>query len=297
MSTAVKITDLTRFFGETVGIQDLDLSVSEGEIFGFLGPNGAGKTTTIRLLMNFIRPNRGSIEILGEELNWGDYRYHRNIGYLPGEAVLPGGFTGEALLGYWSSLSGGEPAARKRALEALAFPAKDLKRKAREYSRGMKQKLGIIGAIQHFPKLLILDEPTSGLDPLVKHSFLELLKEMKAEGRTIFFSSHILSEVEHIADTAAIIREGKLVTKASIEDMKAMRHKNVRIHFSAASEAEIFLERYPCASVKDGKMLSFISDGNLKRLLEALQGIDVVDLNISDPDLEEIFLQYYEVKD
>ena len=297
MQTVVETEGLSKFFGDVVGIKNLNLTVEEGEIFGFLGPNGAGKTTTIRLLMNFIRPNQGAVRILGSQLKWGDCQYHKNIGYLSGEVSLPGNFTGAALLDYFSELSGNGSPARKRCLEALALSPTDLKRKIHQYSRGMKQKLGVALAIQNSPKLLILDEPTSGLDPLVKHSFLEFLKEIKIQGCTVFFSSHILSEVEHVADTAAIVRGGELVTKASIEELKSRQHKKVKIKFSAENGLNIFSDRYPCSPQREGLTLSLISNGKISVLLEALQGIGVEDIHIAEPELEEIFLQYYEADD
>ena len=293
MLPIIEIENLTKFYGGTVGVENLTLSVPEGEIFGFLGPNGAGKTTAIRLLMNFIRPDSGSINIFGQRLKWGDYRYLADIGYLPGELSLPGSVTGGALLDYWSGLNGGEPRARGRLLEALSFSKADLKRKVREYSRGMKQKLGVTGALQNLPRLAVLDEPTSGLDPLVRHALLELLKETRREGCAIFFSSHILSEVEQIADSTAIIRRGSLTASSSLEDLKRRRRKEARVVFRNESDIDDFLTKYPCKNRRERRMVSLISKGGIEELISVLSEYEIDDLTITDSSLEEIFLEYY----
>ncbi len=298
MTVVMKTENLTKYFGGNVGIENLTLRLNQGEIFGFLGPNGAGKTTTIRLLMNFIRANQGNMEIFGRRVNWGDYLYRKDIGFLPGELVLPQGFTGGELLNYWSDLSGTSPCFRSECLDALAFPYSDLARKTREYSSGMRQKLGIIGALQNLPRLIILDEPTAGLDPLVKHSFLHLLREIKGRGSTVFFSSHILSEVEQIADSTAIIRKGRLIIESRMEDLKRKHNKNVKIEFKSESDLQRFLEKYKCKSDRKDFTLRFIvaTDG-IEHLINALQGIHINNINITDPTLEDIFLQYYEYQD
>ncbi len=293
MPSAIEIESLTKYYGTTVGVESLTLSAEEGEIFGFLGPNGAGKTTCIRLLMNFIKPESGSIRIFGEEVKWGDYRYRRDIGYLPGDLHLPRGLSGEWLLDYWADLNGGEAPLRGRSMEALALSRKDLQRKVREYSRGMRQKLGLVGALQCRPRLAVLDEPTEGLDPLVKHSLLELLEEIRREGSAIFFSSHILSEVEHIADTAAIIRKGRLAACSSIEELKHRRKKEVAITFRTEGSIDGFLRRYPCEAVRDNLKLRLLAGGRLEELITALEGVAIEDIEISEPSLEDIFLEYY----
>jgi len=297
MPPIVETDNLTRYYGKTVGIDNLSLSVEEGRIFGFLGPNGAGKTTAISILMNFLKPDSGTVKIFGRPVKWGDYTYLRRIGFLPGELALPNGFTGELLLKRWAELSGGKTPMRTKALDALALSEKDLKRKTREYSTGMKQKLGIVGALQHLPELIILDEPTGGLDPLVKHSFLELLKEMKNHGSTIFFSSHILSEVEQIADSTAIIRNGKLVVESNIDDLKHKQHKHVYLAFKTEQDLTDFIGKYPCSPQIDGLTVRFLAPMDVTSLLKALNGTNLSDLNITTPTLEDIFLQYYENTD
>jgi len=293
MPAIIETQELTRRFGSTLAVDDLNLLVPEGEIFGFLGPNGAGKTTTIRILMNFIRPSDGKVSIFNQELRWGDYLYRKNIGFLPGDLSLPPHYSGEVFLTYWGELSGGKTPLQGRCLQALALSRGDLGKKIRDYSSGMRQKLGITAALQHHPRLIILDEPTGGLDPLVKHSFLELLKELKASGSTIFFSSHILSEVEQVADTTAIIRRGRLVVEGKIEQLKHKRHKQVSIVFKNREDLDEFIRRYPCQYDDHNLKLQLISGGDINALLKALEGLDIADIDIIDPTLEDIFLQYY----
>jgi len=294
MTNILQIQNLSRRFGKTIGIDMLSLSVREGEIFGFLGPNGAGKTTTIRIVMNLIRADSGTVDVFGRRVKWGDYGYRKEIGFLPGELPLAGGFYGESLLDYWQDLSGGKAPLREKCLQALDFNGKDLKRKTGEYSTGMKQKLGITGALQHNPRLIILDEPTNGLDPLVKHAFLELLREVKAGGATVFFSSHNLSEVEQIADRTAIIRRGKVLTEAPIAELKRRHHKHITITFKDGENLRVFREKFQCEGETEGSTLKFLAGGELTSLMNALCGREIMDLNIADPALEDIFLRYYE---
>lgn len=294
MQNILRTENLTRRFGKTVGIDGLNLTVEEGEIFGFLGPNGAGKTTTIRIVMNFLRADAGCVELFGERIKWGDYEYRRAIGFLPGELALPSVFTGEELLDYWRDLSGGKADMRDICLNALGMDKPALKRRTHEYSTGMKKKLGITGALQHNPKLVILDEPTNGLDPLVKHAFLELLKEMREKGSTIFFSSHNLPEVEQIADRTAIIRRGKLVVEAPIADLKHRHHKNITVSFKDKNELERFVKEAAFSYSMEGLTVKFMAAGELEPVLRALCGKQISDLNITNPALEDIFLKYYD---
>jgi ABC-2 type transport system ATP-binding protein len=281
-------------YGAVAGVRGLSFKVDEGEIFGFLGPNGAGKTTTIRLLMNFVRLNEGEVKIFGRRLCWGDYDYLKDIGYLPDELILPGNITGSEILNFWNNLKGKSCIWREKSLDALSFPMTDLQRKFKEYSRGMKQKLFLVGAIQTLPRLLILDEPTEGLDPLVKHALLSLLREMKGEGCAIFFSSHILSEVEQVADTAGIIRQGHLVASAAIEDLKQHSRKKVSITFKNAFDLEKFISNFPQRYIREELTLNFALEQDLNELFKAISDFEVSDLSVSKPTLEDIFLEYYE---
>jgi len=297
LNPVIEISSLIRYFGDLAAVNGLYISVETGVIYGFLGPNGSGKTTTIRMMMNFIKPNTGKIKILGDELKWGNFSFLKNIGYLPGEVRLPNHLSGKKLLDYWEALSGRKADRRDLLLERLSLTGEDLHKKTGEYSRGMKQKLAIVGAIQCSPELLILDEPTEGLDPLVKHSFLELLKELKQTGTSIFFSSHILSEVEQIADIAGIIRKGKLVANSSIEEFRHHGGKKVEILFADEIHAQKFLEKCVCNCTRVKNKVNLFLEKNINSLFEVLVDFEIVDINISNPTLEDIFLEYYEAVD
>ena len=193
-------------------LESLDLAVAEGEIFGFLGPNGAGKSTAIRLLLGFLHPTAGTGALFGLDIVRDSVAIRRRVGYLPGGIALYDSMTGERLLDYLGELSGRRPVRRAEWCDRLELSSATLRRLVRDYSRGMRQKIGIIQALQHDPELAILDEPTEGLDPLMQRAFYDILDSLKAEGRTIFFSSHVLSEVERVCDRVAIIRRGQLIT-------------------------------------------------------------------------------------
>ena len=208
--TVLRTEQLTKWYGKSRGILDVDLAVEQGEVFGFLGPNGAGKTTTIRVLLDLIRPTSGTARVFGIESAADPVAIHRRIGYVPGEFALYDRLTGGQTLEYFANLRGGvDHAYQQRLVERFEL---DPSRRFREYSKGNKQKVGVIIALQHRPELLILDEPTSGLDPLVQATFFETLRESVRDGATVFLSSHILSEVEKNCERVAIIRDGRLVS-------------------------------------------------------------------------------------
>ena len=213
MTAIIETEKLTKSYGSHRGIVDLDLEVDEGEVFGFLGPNGAGKTTTIRTLLDHIRPTSGRARVFGIDTTADPVAIHRRIGYLPGEFALYDKLTGGQTLEYFANLRGGVD--RRYQRDLIARLDVDPTRKFQEYSKGNKQKIGLVIALQHRPDLLMLDEPTSGLDPLVQQTFYAVIREAKAEGRTVFLSSHILSEVEKTCDRVAIIRDGRLVARRS----------------------------------------------------------------------------------
>src|SRR3954449_4786226 len=218
MTAVIKTERLTKAYGEHRGITELDLEVAQGEIFGFLGPNGAGKTTTMRVLLDLIRPTSGRAEVFGIETTADPVAIHRRVGYLPGEFDLYDRLTGSQTISYFGNLRGGvDKAYVAKLIEALDL---DPSRRFKEYSKGNKQKVGLIVALQHRPDLLILDEPTSGLDPLVQQEVFKLVLEAKAEGRTTFFSSHVISEVERLCDRAAIIRDGRIVRIDRVEALR-----------------------------------------------------------------------------
>src|SRR5687767_7271526 len=234
-------------------LESLDITVREGEIFGFLGPNGSGKSTTIRLLLGFLHPTAGAGRVLGLDIVRDSVAIRRRVGYLPGGIALYDTLSGERLLDYLAELSG-RPAVRRGELcDRLELSARTLRRLVRDYSRGMRQKIGIIQALQHDPELAILDEPTEGLDPLMQRSFYEILDSLKAAGRTIFFSSHVLSEVERVCDRVAIVRAGRLVALEETAALLARRKRNVQMRFSGAAP---LLDRVPGVSAVEW------SDGN-----------------------------------
>src|SRR6187397_685981 len=230
MTAVIKTEKLTKYYGKFRGIIDVDLEVEEGESFGFLGPNGAGKTTMIRTLLDHIRPTSGRATIFGIETTADPVAIHKRLGYLPGEFALYDKLTGGQTLDYFANLRGGiDRSYQQKLIERLEI---DPTRKFREYSKGNKQKIGLIIALQHRPDLLLLDEPTSGLDPLIQQVFYGVIRDAKAEGRTVFLSSHILSEVEKTCDRVAIIREGRLVRVDRTVALRDLAHHTVELIFT-----------------------------------------------------------------
>ncbi len=275
-------------------LAELDIVVREGEIFGFLGPNGAGKSTTIRLLLGFLHPTAGQASVLGRDIERDSVEIRRRVGYLPGGIAFWDNLTGERLLYELAALSGRPPVRRAALLDHLELDGDTLRRPVRTYSRGMRQKLGIIQALQHDPDLAILDEPSEGLDPLMQRAFYEILDELRGAGRTIFFSSHILSEVERVCDRVAIVRHGRLVALEDIHSLLARRKRNVEMRVEGEPP---ILEGVPGISdvrrAADGR-LSCRLEGDVSPFLEAIAGSHVVDLTIEPASLEEVFLEFYE---
>lgn len=293
MSTpAIETVDLTHHYGGRRGIEGLDLTVERGEVFGFLGPNGAGKTTTIRLLLDLIRPSRGSARVLGRDCRRDGVAVRRLVGYLPGEYRFYEDMTGADLLGYLGGLGGEfDPAAMRGLADRLGA---ELGRPIRELSHGNKQKLAIVQAFMHDAPLLILDEPTTGLDPLVQQEFFAMIEEVRAAGRTVLLSSHNLGEVERVCDRLASVRDGKLI---AVEDMAALRRRAVRVvtivcatpptpgAFAALSDLEHL--------AIDGVTIHATVRGSLGGLLAAAMPHGVVDILSREPSLEEFFLALY----
>src|SRR5450759_4071147 len=231
---AIRTSKLSKDYGARRGLFDLDLEVSPQEVFGYLGPNGAGKTTTIRLLMDMIRPTAGAAYVFGLDCRRDSIAVKRRVGYLPGDLPQFGSLRGREVVAYLAGMRGGVDSRVVRAL-AERFDL-DLSRRFREYSSGNKQKLGILLAFMHRPELLVLDEPTGGLDPLNQQEFYQLLREARNGGATVFLSSHILSEVEHVCDRVGILRAGRLVKVAQLEDLNHIRAHRVEIEFAAGSQ-------------------------------------------------------------
>ncbi len=292
MDAAIKTEQLTKSYGKNHGIRDVDLEVDEGEVFGFLGPNGAGKTTTIRMLLGFMRPTGGRAEVFGLDTQRESVEVRARVGNLPGEFALENRTTGEDLLKFFARLRGVGSLGYAREL-AERFGA-DLHRPMRRLSRGNKQKIGLIQAMFHRPPLLILDEPTGGLDPLVQEEFLDVVEETKAEGRTVFFSSHVLSEVERVSDRVGIIRSGELVAVEPTHRLvdKAFRH--VTLTFDGPVDARPFDALPGVEGLKvDGPRLSFTLHSEPDAMVRLAAQHRLVGMEYERPSLEEIFLTYY----
>jgi ABC-2 type transport system ATP-binding protein len=291
VTTVVRAEALTKFYGAERGVVDLDFEIVAGEVFGLLGPNGAGKTTTIRLLLDLIRPTRGRIEVFGRDPR-SDVGVRRRIGYLPGDLRLYDGLTARELCTYFARLRGLPDIGRAPALsERLAL---ELDRPVGALSKGNRQKVGLVQAFLHAPELLVLDEPTSGLDPLVQQTFYELLGEAKAAGATVLLSSHVLPEVQHVADRVALIREGSVALVANVDELRARARARVEVTFAAPPPPGAFagvagvteLERY-------GHAVLFSLEGEADGLVKALAAHRVVAIDSHEADLEDIFLSLY----
>jgi ABC-2 type transport system ATP-binding protein len=291
---AIQTSKLSKNYGLGRGLFDLDLQVEAQEVFGFLGPNGAGKSTTIRCLMGLIRPTAGSAHIFGLDCIRDYVAVKRKVGYVPGEMPQFGSLRGSEVVAYLGALRGGVDLKSVRTL-AERFNL-DLSRRYREYSSGNKQKLAIVLAFVHRPQLLILDEPTHGLDPLNQQEFFALLSEAREGGATVFLSSHILSEVERMCDRVGIIRSGRLVTIADLDELHAIRFHHVELEFAPGTDIPVKAIR-SAAGVEDvvasDNTVKCIVKGSFEPLLDALRGTTVTNLVSHEPNLEEIFLEYY----
>ncbi|MGB8348045.1 MAG: ABC transporter ATP-binding protein [Ktedonobacteraceae bacterium] len=295
MSAVIEVKNLTKSYGSKRGIIDVSFQVEEGEVFGFLGPNGAGKTTTIRLLMALLRADAGEARIAGLDVWQQSVEIKKLTGYLPGELSLDSGLTGGQILEYFGHLRGGvDQAYLKHLIKRLDL---DPTRKFRQYSSGNKRKVGLIQAFMHRPRLLILDEPTSGLDPLNQQEFDRMVKEVRDDGRTVFLSSHILTEVEQTCTRVGIIREGRLVRVGGVAELKAIKRYEVTITFAQAVPAEAFKALEGVEQVEalaDGQTLRLTVSGELDAVVKAAAQHAVVTLTSHEPSLEDIFLRYYE---
>ena len=292
MTDIIQTERLTKMYGVQRGIVELDLTVQEGEIFGFLGPNGAGKTTTIRVLLDHLRPTSGRASVFGVETTIDPVAIHRRIGYLPGEFLLYDRLTGGQTIEYFANLRGGvDPIYQADLIARLDI---DPSRRFKEYSKGNKQKVGLVVALQHRPELLILDEPTSGLDPLVQQTFFEVIREARTEGRTVFLSSHILSEVEKTCDRVAIIRDGRLVRVDRVSALRDLAHHQVELRFAGPAPIGEF-EGLPGVSdvVSEDHVLRLRVSGAITPVVQAAARYELLDFVSREPSLEETFLAEY----
>jgi ABC-2 type transport system ATP-binding protein len=283
---------LTKHYGSVEALTDLDLDVRPGEIFGFLGPNGAGKSTMIRTLLGFLHATRGTARVLGMDIGIDSVQIRRLTGYLPGGIALYDSLTGHQVLDYLASVQGREPHRRTELVERLKMPDADLRRRVRDYSRGMRQKIGVIQALQHDPELAILDEPTEGLDPLMQQAFYGILGDLRSEGRTVFFSSHVLSEVERVCDRVGIIRHGRLMAVHEVRELLGRRRRKVSIRWrGVAPDAETLPGLADV--VVDGDRLFATLHGDVSEFVRAVASPSLEDLTIEPASLEEAFLEYY----
>lgn len=279
--------------GASPALDSLTLAVNRGEIFGYLGPNGAGKSTTIRILMDLIRPTSGSATVFGLDAQAAALDIRQRVGFMPGDLNLWSDYTGRELVSYFSRLRGGNYSARVRDLTTRLDL--DLSKRVREYSTGNKRKLGLVLALMHEPELLILDEPTSGLDPLVQQTFNELMREQRAAGRTVFLSSHVLSEVQAICDRVAILRGGQLKAVETVEKLTHTDFRWVTITFDApVSESLVAGVPTVADATVSGNALRVRLTGDFDPLLRAASSRYIVDVHVAEPTLEEIFLAYYD---
>ena len=292
MTAIIQAQKLTKYYGSSRGIIDVDLEINQNEIFGFLGPNGAGKTTTIRILLDLIRPTSGVAKVFDIVSSADPVAIHRRIGYVPGEFALYDRLTGGQTLEYFANLRGGvDRAYQKSLIERFDL---DPGKRFREYSKGNKQKVGVIIAMQHKPELLILDEPTSGLDPLIQQTFFETLRDSVKEGATVFLSSHILSEVEKSCDRVAIIREGSIVKLDTVDGLRDLAHHQVELRFADTVPVEAFRSLPGVSDLSaDDHVLRMRVAGAITPVVQAAAKYELLDFVSREPSLEETFLAQY----
>lgn len=295
MTTArpvITVQNLTKSYGRHQALFGLDLEVRAGEVFGFLGPNGAGKSTTIRILLDLIRRSSGQVRVLGLDPRSDGVRIRRDVGYLPGELALTSRRPARELLSYLGDLRGGVAPERISGLaDRLGL---DLSRPVHSLSKGNKQKVGLVQAFMHRPRLLILDEPTSGLDPLLQQEFLEMVREASADGRTVFMSSHVLSEVQDAADRAAVIRRGRIVATEDMEALRERAARQVRIRFASPVDAAEFAAAENVRQVSAaGATVHCVVDGSPDALVKLAARHTVLEFDSAEPTLEDLFFTHY----
>ena len=296
---AIETNKLTKSYGKSRGINDLMLTVEEGDFFGFIGPNGAGKSTTIRTLLGLIKPTGGSAKVLGFDILTEKDKILKEVGYLPSEINFYSGMKVKDVIKYSADLR--KAKCKDKAVELAERLGLDMSRKVDELSLGNRKKVGIVCAVQHSPKLLILDEPTSGLDPLMQREFFNILTEENERGATIFFSSHILSEVQNYCRTAAFIKDGKIIMSDTVDKIEETGAKKVSVIGGKSGLESILKGNDIKKYISDFKIdeekgsADFLYNGKMPMLLDMLRSVEPKDLTITEPSLEEIFMNYYEV--
>jgi len=287
----IEVNNLTKYYGKARGIVDVSFNVDEGEIFGFIGPNGAGKSTTIRLFLSLIYPTSGEAKIFGKDCIKFGPEIRQEIGYLPSEVFYYEGMKVLDLLKYSASFY--KKDCTKRLYELSELMELDLKRRIDDLSYGNKKKVGIVQGLLHSPKLIVLDEPTAGLDPLMQQNFFNLIREENQRGATIFFSSHILGEVQRLCNRVAIIKEGSIINIQDIKSLQAENYKKIRIAGESLDEKAFKFDGISNLQRENG-VLSFFYKGDINQVTKLISDIKLSDVIIEEPTLEEIFLHYYE---
>jgi len=290
----IQVSHLTKYYGKSPGIEDLNLEIHKGEIFGFLGPNGAGKSTTIRLMLNLLRPSLGSVKIFNKNVQKHYDKIFNNIGNIPSELRLYEELTGHDFLNYMNQFSHQEPKWQKELINAFHLSNADLNKKIKHYSHGMKQKLGIIQALQDDPELIIMDEPSEGLDPINKNVLYDYLQKFKATGKTIFFSSHYLAEVEKICDRVGLVKNGKLIAKETISSLKEKMIRRLEVTFAQAFLVDDFDLQNTNIIAQGPRRLVLNVSGNINLLLKQIAKYEVKNLVFPEPSLEDTFMTFYE---
>jgi ABC-2 type transport system ATP-binding protein len=288
---AIETRGLAKSYGPVRALADLSLRVAEGEVFGFLGPNGAGKTTTIRLLLGLLRPTAGTASVLGAAA--GATAVRADVGYLPGELALWPAFTGRETLAFLARLTGRPAVEREALLGRLGLSETELDRPVRTYSDGMKQKLGIVQALQCRPKLAFLDEPTKGLDPLMQQAFYDVVAGARGHGTTVFFSSHILPEVERVCDRVAMLRGGRLVLEGSIDEIRRAQRRRVTARFTQPVDAGPLRHFGDVVRSDAGSVELLVAQADLPALVARIGLLPLADLVVEPPSLEDVFLEHY----
>lgn len=289
--SVIEVNNLTKYYGKSRGIVDVSFTEEEGEIFGFIGPNGAGKSTTIRLLLSLIHPTSGTAKVFGKDVVTEGPEIRRSIGYLPSEVFYYEGMKVIDLLKYSASFYACDCTQRLHELSEIM--ELELNRRISDLSYGNKKKVGIVQGLLHSPKLLFLDEPTAGLDPLMQRKFFDLIRQENARGVTVFFSSHILGEVQRLCTRVGIIREGRIVEISDIRTLQQNNYKKVRVTAVGADPARFDLPGVTNVQAEN-RTLSFFFKGDLNAVVQKLSGLQITDVTIEEPTLEEIFMHYYE---
>jgi ABC-2 type transport system ATP-binding protein len=289
----LQVSNLSKRYGKVQALRNAGFEVEGGEIFGYLGPNGAGKTTTLRIILGLVRPNSGEVSLFGNKTMRADL--HNALGFLPGELQLYGDMTSLGVLDYFAHYRPQRPPAlREKLLEAFAVEPAVLSRKVKFLSHGTKQKIGLIIAMQHDPDLLLLDEPTTGLDPLVQQAFRDLVLDFAQRGKAVFFSSHVLSEVEAVCGRVAILRAGEIVTVESIENLRGKMVRRLQARFRGAAPEELSKTPGVARSQISGRDAELWVQGDLNPIIRRLAQADLEQLVFPEPELEDIFLSYYQ---